>query len=67
MSAWAWVALSFVPGLAVVAWHLRERARLRRLTAEREADRKDTLLFYVASDREKAKRESFSNWPFPPR
>lgn len=61
------VALSFVPALAAATWHLSERRRLRRLAAEQENDRKETLLFYVARDREEAKRESFSNWPFPPR
>lgn len=65
MSAWEWVALSFLPGLAVVAWHLRERAKLRRLEIALAEERRETAIRYAGDDEITERRHSFSGWPFP--
>jgi len=65
VSAWEWVALSFLPGLAVVAWHLRERAKLRRLEIALAEERRETAIRYAGDDEITERRHSFSGWPFP--
>ena len=67
MSAWVFVALSFVPGLCVIAWHLRERAKLRRFEKAREADIIVTLNGFEDEERNAGMRESFSAWPMGPK
>ncbi|MBA2683255.1 MAG: hypothetical protein H0U66_02015 [Gemmatimonadaceae bacterium] len=61
------VAASFVPGLAVLAWHLRERAKLRRFEAACNEEREETLIRYAGDDEITERRQSFSGFPFQKR
>ncbi|MBA2684751.1 MAG: hypothetical protein H0U66_09695 [Gemmatimonadaceae bacterium] len=61
------VALSCLPGLAVIAWHLRERQKLRAFQSACDEERRETRLTYLADDEVTEKRASFSGYPFAKR
>ena len=61
------VALSFVPLLAVGAWHLRERRRFRAFEKARLAEVAETVDAYEAEEEVTARMSSFSGYPFQKR
>ena len=66
MSPWAAldVAFAFVPAAIAVGVHLRMRREDRRLEKAREAERAEWRVKVIAEGIEKARRQSFSAWPF---
>lgn len=58
------VLLAVVPAVIAAVYGVRARRDMRRLRAELDAERNETLIRYAADDEVTERRQSFSGWPF---
>lgn len=53
-----------VPAIVAAVYGVRARRDMRRLRAELDAERNETLIRYAADDEITERRASFSAWPW---
>lgn len=58
------VLLAVVPAVIAAVYGVRARRDMRRLRAELDAERNETLIRYAADDEVTERRASFSAWPW---